>query len=756
MRSWMWLFVVVALIGLIGADEVVEQTPKASANSIWELNHQRLNLNSPSNFSKSTLDYPEYLGADVDTVGWTYYDMQHNYTCGRNVAVDKAGGIHIVWMYADEATFADRHINYNYISPEGVLLAAPTMTIPVESSDRGGYTTIALAQLPPLFDTSATTIDVPVSAFHANYSSLGADPHTDIVWDGVYRIVGESAHGGFGGTESGSTLPGSGSLPPISYTNSTQYEDYVPEFDSCSTVLDLSAIWPVIETYGENVYLASTNSLVGTTHVCGVELGDWIIFHAGTPVYDVSNYISNYSFSDPLLLDQQSSITVDLAVDHTNGTLAAIYQHEGHPNTCDDTLVGSNYPEEFAYRTSTDNGVTWSERHNIIGYPGGMPTFDDLDTFMTPSVGWDTISAAETVWVAEIDTYYVSYNPNTILSAIYVDGVLHIAMEAWMFSYSSSNPFDEDPCHAYYLLGTAIIYWNSENEEVIPICRFAYGRPSYITYSDGNYVNAFEHSLDPSIAADDEGNLFITWDQCWADVYDFYRDSTYVNWVYANAGTLDAAQLAEYDTIADSVFLDQSAGTKANEDIYGVASKDHGQSWGEPYNISQTYSWGAEAGECLSELNTSLAEKVDDYLHIFTVLDLDAGENLRDCGEATNNPILYIAMPKDSLLVRAPDAIKEARANKPVKLAISAYPNPFNSSANIVWSSHIAGNGTVEILDLTGRKVTTLFSGHITAGPHETVWNGSNATGNLVPSGTYMCKIIMGDNVSTSKITLLK
>ncbi len=756
MRSWMWLFIVVALVGLIGADDVVNANLKPVNGVNWKFTHQYLNLRQHSNPAKAALDYPEYLGAHADTVGWTYYDMQHNYTCGRNVAVDDAGGVHIVWMRADDATFADRHIHYNYINPDGIVLNAPTMTIPVESSDRGGYTTIALAKLPPMFDTSAAAVDVPVVAFHAIYSSLGSDPHTDVVWDGIYRLVGETAHGGFGGSESGSPLPGSGSLPPIAYTNTPQYEDYHPEFYDCSRVEDVAAIWPVIAADGEYVYLASTNSLHDTVNICGTEFGSWIIFHAGTPEYDASNYISYYAFGDPLLLDEQTSITVDLVVDHTTGTIAAIYQHEGHPNTCPDSLPGSQYPEEFVYRTSTDNGVTWSERQTIIGYSGTVPEFDDLDTFITPMVYWDTVSAAETVWVAEMDTYFVAYNPNAIVSAIYVDGVLHVAMEAWMFSYSSHNPYDDDPCHPYYLYGTAIIYWNSEDREIIPICRFAYGRPSYITYNNSEYVNAFEHSLDPSIAADDEGNLFITWDQCWADVYDFHRDSTYINWVYANAGTLDATQIAEYDSLADSVYLDQSAAGIANEDIYGVASKDGGRTWSEPYNISKTYSWGAAAGECLSELNTSLALKVDDYLHIFTVLDLDAGENLRNCGTAVNDPILHIAIPKDSLLVRAPDGIKEARSHKPVKLAISAYPNPFNSTANIVWSSPIDGNGTVEILDLTGKKVNTLYSGYISTGPHTAQWDGTDNGGNPVPTGTYMCRITMGDNVSTAKITLMK
>jgi len=760
--------VIVAILCVAGADDVYQHKPDIlSIERAYRALKVLPNVSKPIGTSKSaTLEYPQYLGANIDTVGYTYYDMQHNYTCGRNIAVDEAGGVHIVWMWAEDATFGTRNIKYNYISPEDMLLSPPDMAGNAESSDRGGYTTIALTKLPALFDTSAAEIEVPVVAFHGVYNSLGSESHTDIVWDGYYRILGEGARGSFGGTESGSSLPGAGSMPNWAYSNSEQYEDYIPEHLDCPTVLDIQAIWPVVEADDEgNIYLASTPYVADT--ICGTGIPDWIVFHSGSPVYDASDWIQYYEFSEPLLLDMQNGINVDLAIDRNSGELAAIYNYVNSEESvdCPDSLWGSFYSMDLFYRITTDGGVTWSERQGIIEYNDELPTIDDLDTLIDPGVYYDTLPGGDTIYFAKADTQLVAYIPwwPTSVSGIYDEnGVLHVAFQAWMFVYGEDNPFEEDPCYAYVRLGTAILYWNSADREIVPISRYASGNPSYITDTDGSSVLAYRHSIDPSIGIDDEGNLFIVWEQCFNLSYDFFESDTFLQWVYAHEGTLTTEEYEEYSAWVESVYvptegyLDVSAGGVANEDIYGVASRDGGNSWGTPYNISQTYSPGCAAGECLSELNITLAERVDDELHIFAVLDLDAGENLRDVGEVTENPIIHIPIPKDSLLMRAPDAIREARSDKPQNIAIGAYPNPFNANANIVWSSPVNGNGKVEILDITGRVINTLYNGFITSGSHTTVWDGTDNSGNPVPTGTYMCRVKVGDDIATSRITLVK
>ena len=60
------------------------------------------------------------------------------------------------------------------------------------------------------------------------------------------------------------------------------------------------------------------------------------------------------------------------------------------------------------------------------------------------------------------------------------------------------------------------------------------------------------------------------------------------------------------------------------------------------------------------------------------------------------------------------------------------------------------------IYDLTGRKVATLFHNEQEAGWYEITWNGMLYNNSLAPAGMYLYKIIAGDKIKTSKISLMK
>lgn len=50
------------------------------------------------------------------------------------------------------------------------------------------------------------------------------------------------------------------------------------------------------------------------------------------------------------------------------------------------------------------------------------------------------------------------------------------------------------------------------------------------------------------------------------------------------------------------------------------------------------------------------------------------------------------------------------------ELQVKAYPNPFNDKVKFVVNSSAQGNGSLEIYDLFGQKVKTIYQGHINAG----------------------------------------
>ncbi len=89
----------------------------------------------------------------------------------------------------------------------------------------------------------------------------------------------------------------------------------------------------------------------------------------------------------------------------------------------------------------------------------------------------------------------------------------------------------------------------------------------------------------------------------------------------------------------------------------------------------------------------------------------------------------------------APDV---ARADK----TAFAAPNPFRSSTTIRFSSAVASNGRVSIIDVTGRQVAIL------SGQTEVQWDGRDASGDLVPAGVYFARTEAG--VETVRIVRLR
>ena len=82
----------------------------------------------------------------------------------------------------------------------------------------------------------------------------------------------------------------------------------------------------------------------------------------------------------------------------------------------------------------------------------------------------------------------------------------------------------------------------------------------------------------------------------------------------------------------------------------------------------------------------------------------------------------------------------------------SIYPNPFNSATNIevlINSSNI--NTSLYIVDITGKKVQTIFNEKMEAGRHLFNWNS-----NQNPSGIYFSVLKTSNSIKTKKLMLIK
>ncbi len=85
-----------------------------------------------------------------------------------------------------------------------------------------------------------------------------------------------------------------------------------------------------------------------------------------------------------------------------------------------------------------------------------------------------------------------------------------------------------------------------------------------------------------------------------------------------------------------------------------------------------------------------------------------------------------------------------------------AYPNPFNPRVMISFSLAKAGHATLDIYDISGRRLRTLLDGQQEAGAHELEWNGRNDDGRRLASGVYFLRFEAGDVEEREKLLLLK
>lgn len=90
-------------------------------------------------------------------------------------------------------------------------------------------------------------------------------------------------------------------------------------------------------------------------------------------------------------------------------------------------------------------------------------------------------------------------------------------------------------------------------------------------------------------------------------------------------------------------------------------------------------------------------------------------------------------------------------------LTLALSPNPFNPRTTIRFGGRPDETATVEVFDLGGRRLATLWSGKLGQEPGVVQWDGTDQLGRSVPGGSYLFRIFSkGDRQVTRKGLLLK
>jgi hypothetical protein len=84
-------------------------------------------------------------------------------------------------------------------------------------------------------------------------------------------------------------------------------------------------------------------------------------------------------------------------------------------------------------------------------------------------------------------------------------------------------------------------------------------------------------------------------------------------------------------------------------------------------------------------------------------------------------------------------------------------PNPFGSSIRIPYRApERAGAVRLEILDVAGGLVCSLFRGQLSPGDHDAVWDGRNADGRPAPAGLYFSVLQAGPARVSRRVLLVR
>lgn len=87
---------------------------------------------------------------------------------------------------------------------------------------------------------------------------------------------------------------------------------------------------------------------------------------------------------------------------------------------------------------------------------------------------------------------------------------------------------------------------------------------------------------------------------------------------------------------------------------------------------------------------------------------------------------------------------------------LNNYPNPFNPTTNISFNLETEGVTKLDIFNIRGQKVKTIFNGFLENGTHSFEWNGTNENNLKVASGVFFYRVTQNNNQKINKMIMIK
>lgn len=119
---------------------------------------------------------------------------------------------------------------------------------------------------------------------------------------------------------------------------------------------------------------------------------------------------------------------------------------------------------------------------------------------------------------------------------------------------------------------------------------------------------------------------------------------------------------------------------------------------------------------------------------------------------ASGDPSCAPVLEEFHLEVDHPTAVGNGSSTS---VALTAYPNPFNTRTSLRYRLEAAATVDLAVFDIKSRRVATLQQG-VVGGPHSINWNGCDDLGREVPGGVYFARLVIDGRVLTQRLALVR
>jgi len=326
--------------------------------------------------------------------------------------------------------------------------------------------------------------------------------------------------------------------------------------------------------------------------------------------------------------------------------------------------ISTNVPEDAYQSHSTDGGITWDTPSNLVPPVAFGNGSDTLTSFHITSLF---------PWYDAQDKFHVVAN---LIPMVNDTGYI-IPSQIWHYCPDNAEPWSRIHIATADSLGAPVGY------------------------------NA-TYACRPSMGQDDDGNLFVAWEQF------------------------------------DGLNVEQTT-SRLRADIFAALSDDNGVTWGEALKLTDA---GTHSMRFPAVIDLAIDGGSDpDTVCILYEDDAIAGFFVQSEGPATPNPVV---VQKVAITDFPPPGVEEQSPVSPVvRLEVAATPNPFGGRTSISYVLPQAGKVSLVVYDAAGRPVQTLASGRRATGRYTATWDAKNAA-----AGVYFYTLTSGKASITRKLIL--